>query len=42
MGTVADGYTLIFRRFRRDPKSGKLLDAWKYGKKAWPIKIPKK
>ena len=28
----------IFRRFRR-LKNGKLLDAWDYGLKAWPIPI---
>lgn len=30
--------TVIFRRFRRD-KSGKLLDAWQHGIRAWPIKV---
>jgi hypothetical protein len=29
---------VIFRRFRRD-RSGKLLDARKYGYKAWPIRL---
>lgn len=29
---------IIFRRFRRTPK-GKLLDAHKYGLKAWPIRV---
>jgi len=33
---------VIFRRFRRDPKTGQLLDAWQYGLKAWPIRIAKK
>ena len=33
------GKRLIFRRFRRDPKSGKLLDAYHYGLRAWPIWI---
>lgn len=30
---------VIFRRFRRDPRTGQLLDARKYGLKAWPIRI---
>jgi len=29
---------VIFRRFRR-LKNGKILDAWDYGHKAWPILI---
>jgi len=32
------GEVIIFRRFRRGP-GGKVLDAWKYGIKAWPIRI---
>jgi len=32
------GGVLIFRRFRRG-RSGKLYDAWKYGIKAWPIRM---
>lgn len=36
---VKPGYVLIFRRFRRT-KSGKLLDAWKYGLQGWPIQVP--
>ncbi|SPA43801.1 hypothetical protein [Cupriavidus taiwanensis] len=36
-----DDYVVIFRRFRRD-KSGKLLDAFAFGIKAWPIKVPKR
>lgn len=28
---------LVFRRYRKDPRSGKILDAYKYGFKAWPI-----
>lgn len=35
-----EGLKLIFRRFRRDPRTGAVLDAWKYGIKAWPIWIP--
>jgi hypothetical protein len=30
---------VIFRRYRRDPRTGKLLDARKYGLRAWPIRI---
>ena len=30
------GYKLIFRRFRKLP-SGAVLDAYRYGKKAWPM-----
>jgi len=33
-----DDYIVIFRRFRRT-KSGALLDAWKFGISAWPIKV---
>lgn len=33
------GETVIFRRFRRAGKGGKLLDAWEYGYKAWPIRV---
>lgn len=33
---VCDG-TLIFRRFRRDKHTGKVLDAHLYGLKAWPM-----
>lgn len=29
---------IIFRRFRRD-RAGRVLDAWKYGLRAWPIRI---
>lgn len=29
----------IFRRYRRCPKTGKILDAWQYGYKAWKIRI---
>lgn len=36
---VPKGHHLIFRRFRRDPKSGKMLDARLYGIKAWPIVV---
>ena len=30
---------LIFRRYRRCPKTGKVLDARHYGLKAWPIHL---
>jgi hypothetical protein len=30
---------VIFRRYRRDPRTGVLLDAWRYGLKAWPIPV---
>ncbi len=33
---LCDG-KLIFRRYRLDPKTGKRMDARKYGVKAWPI-----
>jgi hypothetical protein len=33
------GEVLIFRRYRRD-RWGKVLDARKYGFKAWPIRLP--
>jgi len=37
------GYVLIFRRFRKDPVTGELKDAWRYGIRAWPmwVKIQK-
>lgn len=31
-------YFIIFRRYRTD-KSGRVYDAYKYGYKAWPIRI---
>lgn len=30
---------VIFRRYRRDPRTGKVLDARHYGLKAWPIEV---
>jgi hypothetical protein len=33
----APGEVVIFRRFRR--VGGRVLDAWKYGLKAWPIRV---
>lgn len=37
---VPDGYKLIFRRFKKMPNSNKVLDARRYGKKAWPMVVP--
>ena len=34
-------YIVIFRRYKKG-KDGKLMDAYSYGKRAWPIKIKKK
>jgi hypothetical protein len=33
------GYRVIFRRYRKD-RNGNVLDARKYGYKAWPIRVP--
>ena len=30
----------IFRRFFRHPQTGQLMDAYKYGRKAWRIPVP--
>jgi hypothetical protein len=30
---------VIFRRYRRDPRTGATLDAHQFGLKAWPIHI---
>jgi len=35
------GEPVIFRRFRTLP-NGTVLDAWKYGIKAWPIRVRRK
>jgi hypothetical protein len=37
---IPAGMKLIFRRYRKDPKSNQLLDARQYGCKAWPILVP--
>ena len=37
---VPKGMKLIFRRYRKDPKSNQMLDAQRYGCKAWPILVP--
>lgn len=40
MVPVPTGYKLIFRRYRKDPRTGRVLNAAHYGLKAWPILIP--
>lgn len=37
--TLPKGYEVIFRRFRKCPKSGRLLDARQYGLKAWRMVV---
>lgn len=37
-----DNGNYIFVRFRRVPNSGKVLDAWDYGHKAWKIPTQRK
>lgn len=37
---VPKGYKLIFRRYRKDSKSSKQLDARLYGIRAWPLLVP--
>jgi len=34
------GEIVIFRRFRRS-RGGRVLDAWQYGLKGWPIRLRK-
>ncbi|WP_257737730.1 hypothetical protein [Bordetella bronchialis] len=41
MTTQDEEFDVIYRRFRRT-KSGRVLDAQKYGLKAWPIKVRRK
>ncbi len=36
---VPEGKKLIFRRYRTDKRKGKTLDAYMYGRRAWPILI---
>jgi hypothetical protein len=31
--------SVIYLRYRRDPRTGRVLDAREYGHKAWPIRI---
>lgn len=38
----SDEFDIIWRRFRRDPRTNSVLDAYKFGLKAWPIKIRRK
>ena len=33
-----DTASVIYRRYRRT-RGGRVLDAWKYGHKAWPIRL---
>ena len=35
----SDDEQVIFRRYRKDPRTGKVLDAHRYGIKAWPIRV---
>ena len=37
---IPPGHKLVFRRYRRDPKTNEILDARNYGCKAWPIIVP--
>lgn len=34
-----NGRKVIFRRYRKDPRTGKVLDARDYGYKAWRIEL---
>jgi hypothetical protein len=36
---IPKGYHLIFRPWRKDPQSGRILYAAAYGLKAWPILV---
>lgn len=36
-----DDVVYIYRRYIRHNKTGELMDAWKYGRKAWRIPIRK-
>ncbi len=40
MVEVPEGYKLIFRTTKVDPRTGKVLYARNYGLRAWPILIP--
>lgn len=37
---VPKGMKLIFRPYRKDPKSGQIQYAKNHGLKAWPILVP--
>ena len=39
---AAEDVEIIFRRFRRNQKTGELMDARRYGLKAWPIRVSHK
>lgn len=32
-----DGRILIFRRYRKNPKTGEIMDARQFGHSVWPI-----
>jgi hypothetical protein len=32
-------YKLVFRRYRFDPRTSKIMDAHDYGHKAWPMTV---
>lgn len=36
---IPPGKKLIFRRYRTDPVTGEVRDAWLYHIKAWPILV---
>lgn len=36
------GHKYVFRPWRHDPKTGKVLHASAFGLKAWPILVPDK
>jgi len=36
---VEEGYEIVFRKWRTDPRTGKILYASNFGLKAWPIKV---
>ena len=37
---VPKGYRLIFRRHRKVPGTNRVIDARRYGYRAWPILVP--
>jgi hypothetical protein len=37
---VPPGYRLIFRPYRVDPRTGRLLHAATFGLRAWPLIVP--
>jgi len=38
--TVVVEEEIVFRRYRKNPKTGEPMDAHRYGIKAWPMRIP--